>query len=187
MSLTSGTTVRCEMTKWDGSSHWVFSGTYLGSDEHGDWIGYPAGTHFSRPGADFTCPNDQVGLVPAPGEAGERPWCLPTFHGPGSVTWMDLDGGRVAVYVDMTTPAVWDGDTVRAIDLDLDVVRGDNGRVIVDDEDEFAEHQVAFGYPGEVVRLAEESCRQVRAAMLAGEAPYDGASHLPWLERLATR
>ena len=84
-------------------------------------------------------------------------------------------------------PAVWDGSTVRAIDLDLDVIRGDNGRVIVDDEEEFAEHRVAFGYPDDVVARAQQSCRRVRDAMVAGAAPYDGATHLPWLERLAAR
>jgi uncharacterized protein len=174
------------MTKWGERPHWSFGGTYLGSDEHGDWIGYAAGTVFTRPGQQFTAPNDQVGLVPAEVD-GVRPGCLPTFHAPGGTVWSSLGGDAVAVYVDMTTPPVWEGATLRAVDLDLDVVRGQGGQVIVDDEDEFAEHQVSFGYPDEVVRLAEGSCRRVRAAMLAGEAPYDGASHLPWLERLATR
>ncbi|WP_180935649.1 DUF402 domain-containing protein [Nocardioides ungokensis] len=36
---------------------------------------------------------------------------------------------------------------LRAVDLDLDVVRGRTGRVWIDDEDEFAEHRVRFGYP----------------------------------------
>ena len=40
---------------------------------------------------------------------------LATFHAPG---------GLVEVYVDMTTPAEWDGAVLRAVDLDLDVVRG---------------------------------------------------------------
>ena len=67
------------------------------------------------------------------------------------------------------------------------MVRGNSGRVWVDDEDEFAEHRVRFGYPDEVVRLAMTSCDRVRAAMLAGAAPYDGTTHLPWLQRLAAR
>ena len=53
------------------------------------------------------------------------------------------------VYVDITTPPVWDGTVLRAVDLDLDVVRGNTGRVWVDDEDEFADHRVRFGYPDE--------------------------------------
>jgi hypothetical protein len=38
-----------------------------------------------------------------------------------------------------------------------------------------------------VVRLAMDSCDRVRAAMMTGAAPYDGVTHLPWLERLSAR
>ena len=51
------------------------------------------------------------------------------------------------LYVDITTPPVWDGDHVTAVDLDLDVIRRFDGSWYVDDEDEFAEHQVGYGYP----------------------------------------
>jgi protein associated with RNAse G/E len=85
------------------------------------------------------------------------------------------------VYVDITTPPVWDGRTLRAVDLDLDVVREAEGRLYVDDEDEFAEHRVAFGYPDDVAAGAEQSCARVRAALAAGHPPYDG-SHRPWLD-----
>ena len=43
---------------------------------------------------------------------------------------------------------------LRAIDLDLDVLRVPSGRVWVDDEDEFAEHRLSFGYPPELVTPA---------------------------------
>jgi protein associated with RNAse G/E len=88
------------------------------------------------------------------------------------------------VYVDMTTPPVWDGSTIRAVDLDLDVIRGREGVVVVDDEDEFAEHQVELGYPPEIVELAEASRDRVHTAVLAEHPPYDG-SHERWLEVLA--
>jgi protein associated with RNAse G/E len=130
-----------------------------------------------RPGAEYVAPVPQVGLSPAPGPDEDRGW-LATFHAPG---------GQVKVYVDMTTPPAWDGHNLTAIDLDLDVVRGNSGRVWVDDEDEFAEHRVLFGYPDDVVRLAMDSCDRVRAAMMTGAAPYDGVTHLPWLERLSAR
>jgi len=163
------------MSKWGDHPHWEFEGRFLGTDEHGDWIGIPGGTPFSRPGADYTAPVDQVGLVPAPGPEEDRGW-LATFHGAG---------GPVRVYVDMTTPPVWDGPVLRAVDLDLDVVQGPTGRVWVDDEDEFAEHRVRYGYPEEIARLAMRSCDRVRAAVTAGLAPYDGTS-AGWFERLAS-
>ena len=55
------------MTKWGDEPHWQMDATYLGSDEAGDWIGFPRGTHMSRPGVSVTTTNDQVGLVPAAG------------------------------------------------------------------------------------------------------------------------
>ena len=164
------------MTKWGDRPHWEFDAVLLGSDEHGDWVGIPAGTHMARPGADYVAPVDQVGLVPASGADHERGW-LATFH---------AVGGPVRVYVDMTTPPVWDGPVLRAVDLDLDVVRGATGRVWVDDEDEFAEHRVRFGYPEDVARLAMRSCDRVLAAVTAGDAPYDGSAGA-WLALLASR
>ncbi|MGB0101971.1 MAG: DUF402 domain-containing protein, partial [Nocardioides sp.] len=132
MSLTTGDAVRVVMTKWGDQPHWEFDASYLGSDQHGDWLGIPAGTAMSRPGATYLAPTRQVGLVPPPGGSGpERGW-LATFH--------DV-GGPVQVYVDITTPPSWDGSVLRAVDLDLDVVRGNAGRVWVDDEDEFADHR----------------------------------------------
>lgn len=161
------------MTKWRDRPHWEFDATYLGSDEHGDWLGIPQGTRMSRPGADYVAPTDQVGLVPPVGPDAGRGW-LATFH---------AVGGPVRVYVDVTTPPAWDGDLLRAIDLDLDVVRGTSGRVWVDDEDEFADHRVALGYPDEVVRAALDSCERVHALVADGAAPYDGSAEV-WLARV---
>ncbi len=129
-----------------------------------------------RPGADIRSPVDQVGLVP-PADAPdtERGW-LATFHAPG--------GPRVTLYIDITTPPIWDGPVLRAVDLDLDVVRGLDGRVWIEDEDEFADHRVELGYPDEVASAAEKSCSRVHAAVLRADAPYDG-SHEPWLAAVA--
>jgi hypothetical protein len=168
-----GTPVRCEMTKWPDRPHWVFGGTYLGADAQGEWIGFPAGSRFTRPGAEVTMPNDQVGLVPAE-TLEERGW-LAAFHGPGS---------DFRLYVDMATPPYWDGDVVRSVDLDLDVIQGLSGRVWVDDEDEFADHRVRWGYPPDVVRGAMAAASWVEAAVRDRRAPFDGETHLPWLHRL---
>jgi len=169
-----GDKVRVVMTKWGDCPHWEYDAVHLGSDEHGDWIGLPGGTFFARPGSEYVAPVDQVCLVPGPGPDAERGW-FATFH---------AHGGPVRVYVDMTTPPVRDGSTIRAVDLDLDVVQGPTGRVWIDDEDEFADHRVRLGYPDEVARLAMSSCDRVRAALEHGLPPYDGTSAV-WFERLA--
>ncbi len=103
----------------------------------------------------ITTTNDQVGLVPAARTAVGQAW-LATFHGPG---------GDFRTYVDMTTVPAWDGRTVRAVDLDLDVIERLDGTVFVDDQDEFDEHRVAFGYPREVVDLAMATRDLVRTAV----------------------
>ena len=90
---------------------------------------------------------------------------------------------------------------LRAVDLDLDVIRlpdplppveqrpwdvppAGPGETFVDDEDEFAEHQVAYGYPADVVAGAQASCDALVAAVRAGLPPYDGA-HERWLAELS--
>lgn len=164
-----GAAAHLRFTKWDGRAHWEFDGTVLGSDEHGTWIGFPRGTHQARPGFAFDTEVDSVSLV-APGARS-----APTFHAPG--IWCD-------VYVDMTSPVQWDGSTMRAVDLDLDVIRLADGEVRLDDEDEFAAHQVALGYPAEVVTATRRSAEEVLAAVRTAAAPYDG-THERWLAVLA--
>lgn len=165
-----GAPVRCVMTKWGDRPHWEFDGVLLGCDHHGDWVGVPAGTPMSRPGSSFTPTHDSVLLVPASGEG----W-LATFY---------ARGFRVLVYVDVTTPARWDGAVLRAVDLDLDVVRDETGRVWIDDEDEFAEHRVAFGYPDDVTAAASATCADVLRRVTAHEPPFDGEAPARWLDVL---
>ncbi len=171
-----GDAVRIEMTKWGDRPHWQIPGLWLGGDDHGEWLGMPRGTEMSRPGARVVTTNLQVGLVPRADLPEDERWWLATFHGPG--------GNLGALtYVDISTPPVWDGPTLRAVDLDLDVLEGESGRVWIDDEDEFAQHQVELGYPATVVAAAMRSCDDVQAAMAAGHPPYDG-SHARWLTAL---
>ena len=72
-----------------------------------------------------------------------------------------------------------------AIDLDLDVVRELDGRVWVDDEDEFAEHQVLFAYPPEVVAAARASCDRLVALVGSAAPPYDADTRRAWFDLLA--
>ena len=172
MTLARGDSVLIAMSKWSDRPHWRIPATYLGSDEHGDWLGIAAGTLMSRPGMEAVAEVAQVGLVPGTGSDVERAW-VATFH--------DV-GGPVRVYVDMATPPTWDGATVRTVDLDLDVIEDPDGRVWVDDEDEFALHQVELGYPDEVVTLASASRDRIRDLLTARDAPFHGAAR-PWFDR----
>jgi hypothetical protein len=164
-----GEPIRVEITKWGDRPHWTYAGTWLGSDEHGEWLGFPAGTHYQRPGMEFVAPFAGVVLVPAGQEA-----FLAAFNDERAVS---------KTYVDMATPATWDGSVLRSVDLDLDVVMLQDGTVYLDDEDEFAEHQVAYGYPPEIVAMAESSAGRVLAAVRGKEPPFDDTAQR-WLDLL---
>lgn len=154
--------------KWGGRPHYEYDAFLLGDDRHGAWLGLPVGTLVARPGTQFLTREPQVVLVP-PARG-----FVATFYAPGGEVPCE-------VYVDITTVPEVAEDRVRAVDLDLDVVRGRTGRVWVDDEHEFAEHRVSFGYPPDVVELAVSTCAAVLASVQDGEPPFDRVSHHPWL------
>ncbi|MFW6775893.1 DUF402 domain-containing protein [Nocardioides sp. CPCC 205120] len=167
--LAPGTRVRVAMTKWGGAPHWEYDAFHLGHDRYGEWLGAPAGTRHARPGLEFDAAVDKVVVV------------SPEHH---RVVALHAPGIWCALYADMATPPTWDltgpVPVLRSVDLDLDVVRRDDGTVYVDDEDEFAEHLVTLGYPAEVAAAAERSCAEVLAGVRAGDPPYDAGSAAPW-------
>lgn len=164
--------VHVRTRKWPDEPHWEFEGVLLGADAHGRWVGVPAGTLLSRPGRSMPAAAPHVVLVP------DDAWWVATLYGDDPARPFDL-------YVDVTTPAIWSEDEVRAVDLDLDVVRDTRGTVWVDDEDEFAEHQVSLGYPAGVVAAARASADALLAAVRSAAPPFDG-SHREWIERLVS-
>ena len=169
--VTAGRPLRVVAHKWPDRPHWENDAVLLGEDDLRVWVGAPVGTAMARPGAAFRTDQAQVSLVPQ----GEP--FLATFYARGGTAHCD-------VYVDITTVPVWSGDTVSAVDLDLDVVRGWTGRVWVDDEDEFAAHRVEHAYPPDLVRLAMTSCDAVRDAVTNRRPPYDGLHPRTWFESL---
>jgi protein associated with RNAse G/E len=177
-----GTVVGGRMRKWDGTEHWRFDGTYLGRDGHGLWVGYRTGTLFSRPGRQFRSKNPGLVLF------GDVGWVADIYRG-------HPRGARL--YIDLTTVPEWravpdagDGPAfeVSAVDLDLDVLAQEpgtkqartRGESFIDDEDEFAEHTVRYGYPPSVVARVRADADGLLAAVRAGEPPYDGATATRW-------
>jgi predicted RNA-binding protein associated with RNAse of E/G family len=158
--------------KWPDQPHWEYDALRLGADAHGQWVGLPVGTWMARPGAGMHATAPHVVLLPHDG------WWLATFYG-------DEPERPFDVYVDIATPWRWNADETeaRAVDLDLDVIKGSTGRVWVDDEDEFAQHRVSLGYPVEIVAAAMRSCDEVHAAVAHSTGAFGGA-HRDWLARL---
>ena len=158
--------------KYDGRPHWVVPGSYLGADQHGHWVYQGRGVFVSRPGVSFYAGNDAVCLFPYQGDF------IATAYGVGA--------GRSRIYVDISTairtekirPA---GFEVHSIDMDLDVIRTQQGETIIDDEDEFVEHTHTMGYPANLVIEAQESCQRVHRDVAARIAPFDDETIDRWL------
>jgi uncharacterized protein len=167
----TGRDVRLVFTKYDGSLHWHQTMKYLGEDEHGIWLGALAGATAQRgdePPVRYEAPSVQ--LVPV------GQWWTAVFNDPPATA---------EVYCDISTPARWTSpDEVTMVDLDLDVVRRRPDRhVLLDDEDEFAEHQVRYGYPAEVIRQAEQAAAWLLAAVGANAEPF-GLAYQAWLDKV---
>ncbi|HEY0531876.1 MAG TPA: DUF402 domain-containing protein [Actinoplanes sp.] len=163
--------VEMRFTKWGGKPHWHYPVVPLGTDRHGWWLGGPEGTYFQR-GDEEPIPrrHDYVMLVPAAGE-----W-VATWHA----------GSETEIYVDVTTRPIRNGDIIEAVDLDLDVVRHRDGRVLLVDEDEFAEHRIRYAYPAEVVSRAQATAADLVARVTAGAEPF-GRAGSGWLAAFAGR
>jgi uncharacterized protein len=162
-----GDVAQVRFTKWGGGRHWEFPVTVLGTDGHGVWGGGAVGTWLSRPGHGFETRQRWVTLFPH-----DRPW---------SASFYEDSHPDTDVYVDMTTVPVWDGAQVSLVDLDLDVILLVDGSLVLDDEDEFEEHQHTLGYPAELVRLARCSADEVLAAIGSGVEPFLTVGH-GWLD-----
>lgn len=83
--------------------------------------------------------------------------------------------GRVWFYVNIATPAEFDGTQFHCVDLDLDVswFVGDPPRVL--DEDEFLAHSEAMRYPTEVIERARTAVDEVLGLIGERAFPFDRA------------
>jgi protein associated with RNAse G/E len=154
--------------KYSGDLHWRHDMVYLGEDEHGVWLGGPAGTTIQRghePAKQW--PSPFVQLI-----ARDRWWTL-FFNGDHSEAYR--------IYVDVITPAAWPaGNRVEMIDLDLDVVLHHDRSVEVLDEDEFLAHSELFAYPDSLVNRARTAAAELVLKVEAGEEPFGSAGEA-WL------
>ena len=173
-ALVPGAPVPVRWTKWPGTEHWEHECVWLGSDEHGDWLGQRPGTRSWRPGRSFETETANVVLVPPGGD-----WAA-TFYPPGHAAGME-------VYIDLGHSVGWSPDgpaTIVGVDMDLDVVRDPVRGTWVDDEDELEEHAALWGYPAEVVAHLEAVASALRDAVEERRAPFDDATPTRWLTAL---
>lgn len=163
-----GSPARLEFVKWGGKPHWRFEVMFLGNDAYGTWFGAPFGAVMQRGDEPpISWKSDFVVLVPQEGE-----W-VATFNAEGGYP----------IYIDVTGPISIERTTVRAADLDLDVVRTREGDVRLLDEDEFAEHQLRYGYPTSLIAAARATATWLLSAVSADREPFADAP-ARWFDEL---
>lgn len=84
------------------------------------------------------------------------------------------DGQLAHYYCNVGLPPELSGETLRFVDLDLDVQIWPDGRYAVLDEDEFTEHAILFGYPPAMQQAARLAIGDILAHWQAGQSPFDG-------------
>jgi hypothetical protein len=159
--------IHIDERKWPERLHWQFDARYLGDDEYGVWLYAPAGTA-ARRGMEPPLELRHGFVVCVP----EGDWWIAEFY------W---DHPWHEIYVNVGTPPRWEGDRMTQVDLDLDVVRKVDGSVAVLDEDEFAEHQIVYDYPDDLIRSARSATRRAVELLTHPQEPFDSVSQR-WIQ-----
>jgi protein associated with RNAse G/E len=147
--------VRVVYRKYDQRLHWHQWMRYLGEDQYGVWLGAPPNS-VSQRGSEPEVSHRQAHVQLFPRDQ----WFTAIFNDEPRST---------EIYCDITTPVTFGESEFTMIDLDLDVVKRRDGSIYVDDEDEFAEHQVMFGYPPDVIAEAQSTCDWLVQAVATDE------------------
>jgi protein associated with RNAse G/E len=152
-------------TKYDGSLHYRYSTTVV-REEPGLLVLYlPPGTPVES----------YRGQMMAKQHSLQFYWS--DRHYNLHVNW-DADWQPRSHYINIASPATWHDETLRFVDLDLDIIwRAATGEVILDDEDEFALHQERFGYSADLIAQAWRSSEDVRDLIAQRLFPLDGTLH----------
>ena len=147
--------------------HWGFEAVVLGNDEYGIWLAIPAGGRRWKGEVDRS-PVEHAAAFLAPHDD----WWTLHYAGPET---------QYVLFVDITTPPVWvSGERVEMVDLDLDVGLTQDGRAIVEDEDEFIVHQLEYGYTEREIRSALEATERVVRSLETRHEPFFEVARTWW-------
>jgi protein associated with RNAse G/E len=76
-------------------------------------------------------------------------------------------------YCNIATPSIYDGESIKNIDLDLDIKVYPDYHYDVLDKDEFTDHQVSMEYDEDIVRIALEATEELSQMIKQKEFPFD--------------
>ncbi len=159
-----------DFRKWPDRGHWHFTVYPMGEDVHGRWYRIPQGSRVQRGSEPVKLyPRTSAMLIPS----GSCWWVA---------YWNSDDTQPHELYIDVATPPRLSSGRATMVDLDLDVVRGWEGKVEIIDRDEFLLHQRQLGYPREIVAAAERTAGALANAVARREEPF-GEVGDAWLRR----
>ena len=161
-------TVRVLSTKYDGSPHYDYDAQFVDHDGARLRLYVPAGTQMTGYRGSM---RTRVAFTALFFTDGDRWYNCYHNH------WT---GRRASIesYANVSLPAEFDGEVVRWVDLDLDVLVRRTGGASIVDHDEFLEHRERFGYPPALSRRAADTAVELLALARDRHAPFDREAHL---------
>ena len=170
--------MRIQYLKHPDTPHWSHDPMVaLGEDEHGLWFGSTAETWLQKGEVavprtlhekGFRSPHPFVQLIVPDG------WWTLVYNGTGR---------DISHYVDVVTPAIVTPASITLVDLDLDVIRSQEGDVTIDDEDEFLVHLEQLGYPPFWVDKARTTAAELLIRLERRDEPF-AETCAKWRRRL---
>jgi len=151
--------VRLSKVKRPGGVFW-YDLTFIGQDEHGMWLSGPNGSPWGAP-HDAGSLSVHVVVLLAP----SRPWVA---------WWVDDEADR-RLEIDVCLPPERTVDGWQYVDLELDPVRHEaDGRVEIEDWDEYQESVDAGRMSGPEARLARRTAEELAEALRCRSEPWQG-------------
>ena len=156
----AGRRIRVVSTKYDGSPHWHFDSFSALEKE-------PLLVTLNFAGQEL---GNWKGSWTTPWDVRNHFWTDRWFN----VMRCDQPrgGGLDHWYCNVTTLPTFDGETIRYVDLDLDVRVFPDGRTELLDEDEFLDNSQRMGYAPDVIEQARRAVDEILELARAGQFPF---------------
>lgn len=157
VSRVSTRVVTLDKVKRPGGTYW-FELRHVATDAYGSWLSFLRGSAWRAPHDAGVVPIDALVLL-----AQDRPF----------ITWWVNDPDDPRVEIDVCLPPTQTPSGWSFVDLELDPVRHEaDGRVEIEDEDEFAASVDAGWMSDTDALLAREAAESMADVLRAGDEPW---------------
>lgn len=160
--------IEVRVFKWPRRATTIARVRYLGEDEFGQWIGATgedSWRHADR-STEHKFKAPLVKLIPS------NTYWTACFH-----------PAEPLVDVDIVLPATWTGNVLEEVDLELDILRMNDGRVTVRDQDLFEKVRATYNMPNHVAEQAQATCRELQTLVEQPIEPFATVGQ-QWLAHL---